>query len=308
MAFPLIPVIAGAAQLGSAAVSAGAQGSMNRKTREWSEFQTYLANEQEQKNFWRNYDVNKSNWLEQNKYAREVWDLENDYNSPKNQMLRFKAAGLNPHLIYGQNNMGGSVSTSNLQSADRSNVHKPEWNPRAPTFDFGSGVMSFIDAEQKQAQTDNIQAQRDVLKQDVALRIAQTGATIAGEAKTKQEMDFASQMFQVSVDAVKASTRKTSIEADVALSRNEREIAKNASDMREAAERILNMRGQRLNMELDNELKTMDIQLKKLGIQPSDNMFFRVLGRILGSAMDGDFDKYVAPDSNGNYRVDFNKR
>lgn len=308
MAFPIIPLIAGAAQLGSAAIGAGAQSSMNRKTREWSEFQTYLANEQEQKNFWRNYDVNKSNWNEQNAYAEKVWNMENEYNSPANQMLRFKQAGLNPHLIYGQNNMGGSVSTANLQSADRSNVHKPEWNPRAPTFDFGSGVMSYIDAEQKQAQTDNVKTQSDVLKQDIALRIAQTGATIAGEAKTRQEMDFASQMFQISLDAVKAGTRKTNIEADVALSRNEREAAKNASDIREAAERILNMRGQRMNMELDNELKQMDIQLKKLGIQPSDNMFFRVLGRIVGGAIEGKYDNYVAPDSNGNYRIDFNKK
>ena len=31
------------------------------------------------------------------------WNRQNDYNTPKAQMSRFKEAGLSPHLIYGQN-------------------------------------------------------------------------------------------------------------------------------------------------------------------------------------------------------------
>lgn len=38
------------------------------------------------------------------------WNAQNEYNSPAAQMQRFRDAGLNPNLIYGQSNLAGSVS------------------------------------------------------------------------------------------------------------------------------------------------------------------------------------------------------
>ena len=46
----------------------------------------------------------------QNQWARENWNMQNQYNTPQNQMARFKEAGLNPHLIYGQGNPGNAQS------------------------------------------------------------------------------------------------------------------------------------------------------------------------------------------------------
>lgn len=45
-------------------------------------------------------------------YQREVemWNMMNAYNTPQAQMNRFKEAGLNPHLIYGQGNAGSATS------------------------------------------------------------------------------------------------------------------------------------------------------------------------------------------------------
>ena len=40
----------------------------------------------------------------------EMWNLQNQYNSPAAQMQRYKAAGLNPNLIYGQGNSGNATS------------------------------------------------------------------------------------------------------------------------------------------------------------------------------------------------------
>lgn len=39
----------------------------------------------------------------------EMWNLKNAYDSPEQQMARYKAAGLNPNLIYGQSNTSGSM-------------------------------------------------------------------------------------------------------------------------------------------------------------------------------------------------------
>ena len=49
----------------------------------------------------------------QYKRALEQWERENAYNSPTAQMERFKAAGLNPDLIYGQQNTAGSAQAMN---------------------------------------------------------------------------------------------------------------------------------------------------------------------------------------------------
>lgn len=48
----------------------------------------------------------------QNQWNIEQWNRENAYNSPAAQMARFKAAGLNPNLIYGQSNTSAQLSGS----------------------------------------------------------------------------------------------------------------------------------------------------------------------------------------------------
>lgn len=44
----------------------------------------------------------------QNDMNIENWKMQNEYNLPVNQMLRFNDAGLNPNLIYGQGTNGNS--------------------------------------------------------------------------------------------------------------------------------------------------------------------------------------------------------
>lgn len=48
----------------------------------------------------------------------EEWNRQNEYNDPESQMARFKAAGLNPHLIYGQGNAGNNSSPASYQPAN----------------------------------------------------------------------------------------------------------------------------------------------------------------------------------------------
>lgn len=44
----------------------------------------------------------------QNRWNVEQWNRENAYNSPAAQMARYKAAGLNPDLMYGQQNLSAA--------------------------------------------------------------------------------------------------------------------------------------------------------------------------------------------------------
>lgn len=52
----------------------------------------------------------------------EMWNLENEYNSPKQQMERLKEAGLNPNLVYGS----GSVTGNTVGSPPQAQVAKTQ--------------------------------------------------------------------------------------------------------------------------------------------------------------------------------------
>lgn len=56
----------------------------------------------------------------------EMWNMNNLYNTPEAQMARFRAGGLNPHLIYGQGNAGNSSGF-------------PEYQPARVQYDIEAG-------------------------------------------------------------------------------------------------------------------------------------------------------------------------
>lgn len=60
------------------------------------------------KNFATQYALaaQQNDWNKQN--TLEMWNLMNEYNTPSAQMTRFKEAGLNPMLIYGQGTPGNA--------------------------------------------------------------------------------------------------------------------------------------------------------------------------------------------------------
>lgn len=49
-------------------------------------------------------------------YNLELWNLQNKYNSPAEQMKRFQDAGLNPNLIYQQQNTASAPSPASANS------------------------------------------------------------------------------------------------------------------------------------------------------------------------------------------------
>lgn len=66
----------------------------------------------------------------------EMWNMQNLYNSPEAQMNRFKEAGLNPHLIYGQGSAGNASSPPQYQPANL------QYKYEAPAY--GAAVNSVV--------------------------------------------------------------------------------------------------------------------------------------------------------------------
>lgn len=65
-----------------------------------------------------NRDWNLNLAKQQNQWNIEQWNRENEYNSPSAQMARYKSAGLNPDLIYGQPNL--SAASPEMTAGDGS--------------------------------------------------------------------------------------------------------------------------------------------------------------------------------------------
>lgn len=57
-----------------------------------------------------NYKYNSKLQDKQNQFNLQMWNLQNEYNSPQAQMKRYEEAGLNPALIYSQGNPGNATS------------------------------------------------------------------------------------------------------------------------------------------------------------------------------------------------------
>lgn len=272
-------LLAAAGGVAGAAIDAFATGNMNKKSRA---FATQMYERQKYDNL-------------------QFWNMQNEYNSPAAQMQRFKDAGLNPALIYGQQNTAGPLTSPDVQ--------KPEFNAPQPGQSALSGSLSAIDMmtnlEMRQAQTDNLKMQGDVIRQEAALKAAQVLDVTAGYKRKVFDLDFESELRSTSVDARKEALRQLKVNTDVNIARNMREQIQMSSSLREASERISNLISQRQAIALQNAntieekkriimdtrrikqqialmakegvIKDLDVKLSKDNIRPGDPIWYRAI-------------------------------
>lgn len=278
MPIPAGPLIAAGATLAGQAVSAFAQGKINKKTRRW----------------------NEAMYRKQRQDALSDWQMQNEYNSPKAQMQRYKDANLNPHLIYGQGDSGNSFQ---VRSADT-----PSWDPKAPQFTPESAVSAFQDTAMKKAQTDNLTAQNENIRLQSLLTAANIDQSHATTAKLGADTDMSKYNlgFQqetkdmllkkmiADMDQTLAGTAKTKADTQYTLDQNERaammqvpQIAKLwqeiSSSKEMTAAQVDKIRQEIKNLEKDGSLKQYEIELNKQGLQKNDSLFWRTVGKLTNS-------------------------
>ena len=230
-----------------------AQSNINKRTQKW----------------------NEKMYAQQRQDSLADWAMQNEYNSPLAQMARFRDAGLNPHLIYGQTNTADAVRSTNVQG----------WNPRAPQLNLnGASVMaSYYDVKLKEAQIDNLRTANTVATQEAILKAAQTANTAQQTAKSTFDLDLAKSLRETSLQAAEANLRQTQAVTDktiadttMTLDNNERQKALTASSLQEAAQRILNSRAQELETKARTGQTLTQTEAIKLGMQntrlSSDNL------------------------------------
>ena len=266
-----VAAIAGGAQLAGQGINALTQGNLNKKTRQYNQ-QMYNL---------------------QRQHSLQDWTMQNEYNSPQAQMQRLKMAGLNPNLVYGK---GADNISGTVRSADSGS-----WNPQAPKFELGaaaqSGLSAYYDAQIKDQTLDNLKQQNTVLVNDAALKAAQTSHYLQGVEGSKFDLGLKSELRSISLQAAAENLRKTQTDIDISLRADERAAAQSAMSLTTAVENILSVREQRAktvvekeqirrqidNLKSDNQLKQLDLNLKRIGVQPGDNIIIRAAGQFLNS-------------------------
>lgn len=283
-------IIGGVAALGGQGINAYASGKMNKKTREWNDKQ---------------YERTRQD-------ALEDFALQNEYNSPTAQMNRFRDAGLNPNLIYGQTNEAAPIRSSET----------PSWNPRAPTVDLDATpiLSQYFNTKLQEAQINNLNTVNTVQQQEAILKAAQIQQTIASTENTtattsRSRFDLAQQqsLAPYLLESARKNVEKLSAETNQLVDNNERQAALTSSSILETIERIgairinnlktqaetANTKAQRQeiqarikqiesgieNAQKDNEIKEEQLELMRRGQNPNDPTWLRKAGEYL--------DKYI---------------
>lgn len=215
------------------------------------------------------------------------WQLQdearyNEYNSPKEQMKRFRDAGLNPNLIYGQ--------TSSMQGAQ---APRPESRTE--------GMSAYMNMELLRQQVRIARADASIRENDKEISDRETYIKMTGldsgylEGEEVDEQGYPVEKIGSTLDYLSSmygENRRKDAETE-RFNYEMREVEKNKKsiEIRHVGETIKNLEQQYKNLKateqsiyLENKLKELEeivkqkeAELAKRGIFKSDNIYDRVL-------------------------------
>lgn len=226
------PISSGIA-VGGSLVNGLMQGSQNRANRKWQSKENQKARD----------------------YNTEMWEKNNAYNDPTQQMARLKNAGINPHLAYSQ---GGVTNTSSSPASSNASS-MPEG--RAPQLD----VNAMLNARLVGEQINNIKA--DTLKKEAEARNIGTdteGKTLQNGITTKvlenwQNTYEADMSFKKSATSINYSNIQV----------NDKKIEVSDMDIKRTTQEITNL--VTTNSKLETEINSLVVKMN-LDAQQTKNL------------------------------------
>ena len=206
-----------------------------------------------------------------NAWNLEQWHRQNAYNDPSAQMARLKNAGLNPNLIYGTSPTSATGNADKVAPSDT-----PDYQIDNPMRE----ISSYANVKQTEANTDNLRKQNHVIVQDANLKAAQTTDMIHRGRSSKIKADIDKELLQSTLDGLKESNRLKAEATIGAQIENKYKDQSQKEQLRELKNRADNASEITKGSKLTNEIKQLEIDLKRLGIEPGDPAWSRVMSRI----------------------------
>lgn len=114
-----------------------------------------------------------------------MWNMQNQYNTPAMQMQRLKEAGLNPHLMYGQGNTGNASTPQKAPVPEVGN----ELSSLAQ-MSLAPAISMYQDWRVKNAQIENLNANADATRQNATLTALRQLTQKFTNKKLYEEMPF----------------------------------------------------------------------------------------------------------------------
>jgi len=192
----------------------------------------------------------------------EMWNRQNEYNSPENQMLRMKNAGLNPNLMYGHGTSGQATTM-------------PKYN--APRIDYSyepiqvpEMVSKYQDLAMKNAQIDLLKEQKKIYASEASIK--------ATEALWRNSLLHNKNLFSGS-------------KADQEWLKREWMYQKENVESTQKGGKLLDfqLQGQKSINELrykESMLKAIETEWRKKGMTGTDPIQYRMLYKIIESLWD----------------------
>nr|QJB19328.1 MAG: DNA pilot protein [Microvirus sp.] len=235
--------------------------------------------------------------------ALSDWNRNNEYNSPSAQMQRFKAAGLNPNLMYGQ---GSSGEASPVRSSS-----VPSYRPEKTNFLSGvaGGAAGYLDARAQVLQIDNLKKQGDILESEKALKDSQTVRNLVSSDTGRFDLGLKSELRSTSLEFQKQSLRNLQQKFDLSFNEDARRTLLTNQSLQNSVENLVNVRLQRDNirantasireriklMGLDEEMKKYENALAAKGVFRGDPLWLRAILTTFGDSVNKLVDSFRLP-------------
>ena len=158
----------------------------------------------------------------QNQWNIDQWNRENAYNSPAAQMARYKAAGLNSDLIYGQQNLSAAspemTAGEGSQPTDVSNLANKrtigDIAAQASQTRLTNAQAKLAESQAKKTDSDT-EGQNitnawlpDLLKGDVDVKSADVRQKLSAAGLNDKQIEVATEQIKVMQQSVKESQKK----------------------------------------------------------------------------------------------------
>lgn len=181
---------------------------------------TQIAAQQYENEKNREYNLNLAKM--QNQWNIDQWNRENAYNSPAAQMARYKAAGLNSDLIYGQQNLSAAspemTAGDGSQPTDVSNLANKrtigDMVAQASQTRLTNAQAKLAESQAKKTDEDT-KGQSitnsflpDLLTGDVDVKSADVRQKLSAAGLNDKQIEVATEQLKVMQQSVKESQKK----------------------------------------------------------------------------------------------------
>lgn len=226
--------------------------------------------------------VGLSQQQSQNKFNLDMWNRQNVYNDPKNQMARLKSAGLNPNLVYGSGGVSGNTTSNAPQQEQvKTNFREAGMQTLQAQLMRQQAAVMQQDIKKSEAQEALYLASIPKVNSEVAKNQAQTSATIANEVYTKLMAD--TKRIEQKFTDVQQQNKVEEQQLNNAMKRID--LANLDKKYKTFFENLLaqtqNIRSNTAKTDVDAILSRLHVRMRELGIEPTDELLQRVGAQIL---------------------------